>query len=608
MKKLFVLDASAYLYSAYFAIRNMSNAKGESTNALFGFARSVMKLFKDFKPTHFVAVFDGENGIKQRREQYAEYKAHRQATPGDLIYQIERARQLCGLMGIPMLSIPEVEADDTMGSIALWSELHDTEVYLCSGDKDLCQLVNDKVFILNTYKDNLILGAAEIEANYGVPPSLIIDYLAIVGDASDNVPGLAGFGPKTAVKYLTQFGSLENMLNNASAITENKKREVAILNADLARLSQKLVTIDTAVPIPHEPDFYALRQPSYLPLREFYASMNFNSLIKELDALQPVTNIVVTNAIAEEYTIVDDEGHFADLLEFLFKQTEICFVTETSSIKPLQAEIVGFGFGVEPGKAWYVPLNGLLGPKRVLEALKPLFENPNIGFYGHNLKYDYHVLGNHNIHLANVSFDTILASYLLNSHSRQHSLDALVLETFGKMKISIRDLTGKGKDTIAISEVPIEKMSTYCCEDVDYTVRLKLLFSPQVDERGLDKLYYNVELPLMKVLAKMERAGIFLDLPLLEKMSEEITAQIKILEQEIYVLAGEEFNINSPKQLVAIFEKLGIKSGKKTSTGQMKTDSDVLDVLRINYPIAGKLLEYRGLEKMRSTYIDSLPS
>lgn len=606
MNKLYVLDASAYLYSAYFAIRNMSNAKGESTNALFGFARSVMKLIKDFKPTHFVAVFDGEQSIKMRREIYADYKAHRQSTPGDLIYQIERAKQFCHLMGLPWLSLPNVEADDTMGSIAIWAKQQESMIYLCSGDKDLCQLVNSHVFILNTYKNNLILGPSEVEAHYGVPPELIIDYLAIVGDASDNVPGLSGFGPKTAVKYLKQFGTLENMLNNASAITENKKREIAILNADIARLSRQLVTIDINVDIPKDPEFYMLKQPAYPPLREFYAAMNFHSLIKEFEELQPST-IIQAPEIPLEYCLVDDENSFEELIHLLSEQKEICFGIETTNSHPLQAELVGIGLGLKPGKAWYVPLNGKLGSQKVLESLTPLFNNSSIGFYGHNVKYDCHVLANYNILIANVCFDTILASYLLNSHSRQHSLDALSLELFGKMKTPIKDLLGKGKEMVTMREVPIEKVSDYCCEDVDYTVRLKELFSVQIKERGMDALYFNIELPLIRVLTQMERTGIYLDLSVLQKLSTEVDALIETLEKEIYLLAGEHFNLNSPKQLGTIFEKLGIKTGKKTSTGQMKTDSDALEDLKAKFPIAGKLLEYRGLEKLRSTYINQLP-
>jgi DNA polymerase-1 len=604
MDRLFVIDASAYLYSAYFAIRNMTNAKGESTNALFGFVRSLTKLMKDFSPHHLVAVFDGPQCSKPRKELYSEYKAHRQGMPDDLFYQIERAQLMCRLLGVPWLSIPEVEADDTIGSIAVWAEELGSSVYLCSGDKDLCQLVNDKVFVLNTYKDNFIIGSKEVEAIHGVPPTQMIDYLAIVGDASDNVPGLPGFGPKTASKFLKQFGTLENMLANAAAITEPKKRQTAVEQADLARLSKKLVTINCHVDIPLTVDFYTLITPLYSELREFYASMNFQSLIREIDLHQNAPS----TELPEYYKIVDDPQNLKELISYLSQQKEVCFDTQTSSDSPLRTDLVGISFGVEPGKAWYVPLNGKLGQQAVLESVKPLFENPDIGFYGHNAKFDLHVLSNCGINVANLCFDTILASYLLNAQSRQHSLDALSLELFNKIKIPLKDLIGKGKSIITIGEVPIEKMAVYCCEDVDYTVRLKSHFTKEIAERGLENLFYTLELPLLKVLAKMEQAGIYLDVAQLKTMSTELTSQIGTLQSEIYCLAGEEFNINSPKQLIAIFQKLDIRSAKKTAAGQMKTDSDVLESLSNEYPIAGKLLEYRALEKLRSTYVDSLPN
>jgi len=610
MDKLYVLDASSYLYSSYFAIRNMTNSKGESTNALFGFIRSVLKIYKDFQPAHIVSVFDGPRNSKKRTEIYAQYKAHRQVTPPDLRYQIERAQSFCELMGLPFLSIPEVEADDTMGSIAVWAKKHGTSVYLCSSDKDLCQLVDDKVSLLNTHKDNLIIGPKEVQEIHGIPPNLMIDYLAITGDASDNVPGLPGFGPKTAAKLLHQFGSLDNILSNPSAITETKKRETVLQQGDQARLSRTLVTIDIGVEIPLDQSFYELRAPSYVKLKEFYASMNFNSLLRELELEHQKVDQIAGRApekTTEEYVLVDDEESFEQLLKYLSQQKQICFDTETTDVQPIKAELAGIGFGVEEGKAWYVPVNGNLGLQRVLEGVKPLFENHRIGFYGHNVKYDYHVLENYKIRVANICFDTILASYLLNSQSRQHSLDALSLENFGKVKISISELIGKGKNIITMCEVDIPKVCHYCCEDVDYTVRLKSLFEKQLNERKLGKLYFDLELPLVKVLAHMERTGIFLDVPHLHEISKEVTHQIFQLQNEIYELAGVEFNLNSPKQLIAIFEKLGIKGVKKTPTGQMRTDSDVLEELQKIFPIAGKLLEYRGLEKLRSTYIESLP-
>ncbi len=313
MENLFVVDASGFLYSSYFAIKNMTNAKGESTNALFGFIRSIAKLRKDFNPNHLIAVFDGPNNAKKRTEIYSAYKAHRKETPQDLRYQIERAKTFCTLMGIPFLSVPEVEADDTMGAIALQTEKLGVHVYLCSSDKDLCQLVNDNISILNTNKDNLIIGPKQVEEIHGVPPRLIVDYLAIVGDASDNVPGLPGFGPKTAAKLLLQFGSLEAILDNPAAITEAKKKETIILQGDLARLSKKLVTLDTSVKIPIDNHFFALATPKHSELQEFYREMNFKSLLKELEpqiSALPTSKHTLIETLTPKYHLIDDEESF----------------------------------------------------------------------------------------------------------------------------------------------------------------------------------------------------------------------------------------------------------------------------------------------------------
>lgn len=604
MDQLFILDASNYLYSAYFAIRNMTNAKGESTNALFGFARSVLKLIKEFHPKHMVVVFDGPNNAKKRLDLYPAYKAHRQAMPLDLRDQIQKAQHLCSLLNFPWLAIPEVEADDVIGSIAHWAKARTPDVYLCSADKDLCQCVDDRVRILNTQKDNLIIGPKEVKALHGIEPGQMIDYLAMVGDASDNVPGLPGFGPKTAAKLLLQFGTLDNILARPEAITETKKRETLLEQGELARLSRQLVTIDLGVDVPHEESFFAVGKPQYSALKSFYSEMNFSSLLKELEQLQSQDMPVTANL---NYRLVDDEAAFTALLDRLQQQTEICFDVETTALHPLEAELVGLGFGFEEGHAWYVPVNGQLGLERVLSGLKPLFENPRLGFYGHNVKYDLQVLANYKIDVANLCFDTILASYLLNSQSRQHSLDALSLEYFGKVKIDIKELIGKGKTAITMREVLIAQICNYCCEDIDYTIRLKALFSQQITERGLTDLLFNLELPLIKVLAGMERHGIYCDKHFLSAIGTEISAQIEGLQKSIFMLAGEEFNLNSPMQIEPIFIKLGIRVGKKTPTGRMRIDSDVLEELSRQYPIAALLKEYRGIEKLRSTYVESLP-
>jgi DNA polymerase I len=610
MQKIFIVDASGYLYSSYFAIRNMTNSKGESTNALYGFIRSVQKLIKDFQPTHLLAVFDGPKNGKKRLEIYPEYKAHRTTSPQDLPYQITWAQEFCTIMGIPHLNIPEVEADDTIGAVTKWAEKQGAEVYICSTDKDLAQLVNEKVFLLNTRKENLISGVKEVEENFGVRPDQIVDLLALIGDSSDNVPGVAGVGPKTAGSLLKQFGSLDQLLNSPEK--SDKKRALIQEHADKALLSRKLVTLDLDVPIPNVEEFYCLLEPQKESLKVFYANFNFNSLLKELDAAQgaqvqtPVKQTEMVSHCAH-YVLVDEEEGLASLLSFLKTQAEIGFKSQTTDSHPMQAKLLGMSFAVEPGKAWYVPLNGKLDRARVLPELISLFADPHKKFYGHNVKYELHVLRNEGISISQVSFDVLIASYLLSSHHRQHSLDALLIEHFATSKQDLVNLIGKGKKIIALTDVPLENMCVYSCEEVDYICRLKHLFEKQLKERGLESLMQTLELPLMHVLAKMERRGIFLDVPFLEQISHVVLQELENLKQSIYQIAGEEFNVNSPKQLGEIMQnKLSIPLPKKTASG-FSTNAEILESLKEDHPIAGAMVNYRVLEKLRSTYIQSLP-
>lgn len=604
MKKLFILDVSGYIFRAYFALPPMTSPEGESTNGLFGFIRSILKLFKEFGPEHIVAVFDGPENKKQRVEIYEKYKANRIRLHEDLPEQMERAKEFCELIGIPHIEVPGVEADDTMGSIAVWAARHGTDVYLCTSDKDFAQLVNERILILNTWKDNLIVDRVKVEELYGVAPEQIIDYLAIVGDASDNIPGLKGFGPKTAVPLLKEFGSLDNLLAHSDKVKGAKKQETLREEADIARMSRRLATIHTDVPFPQEARFFIKSPPELAGLKAFYIRMGFNTLVKELDSvlhkIEPQEETV--------YRLVDDEESLQHMLAYLEKHKEISFDTETTSLRPLSAQLVGIGFSVKKAEGFYVPLNGKLGAERVLEAFKPFFANPGLSFFAHNAKYDLHVLANRDIQIKHLSFDTILASYILNSASRRHSLDSLALQYFGKLKTPITELIGSGKKEIGMDEVPLKKVSDYCCEDVDYTLRIKEILESQVHKRKLDKLLYDVELPLTRVLAKMERAGMYLDKEKLSAFSKELVQEIALVEEEVYLLAGEKFNISSPKQLSNIlFEKMGIKPLKKTATG-LSTRAEVLEALAAEHPIAEKLLAFRSLEKLRSTYVDILPA
>lgn len=601
MKQLYIVDAVNFLFRSYYGIGPMTNPKGESTNALFGFIRSMYKLISDFSPDFIIAVFDGPDNKQKRTAIYEHYKSHRAGMPEDLFPQLEKAHYWCEIAGIPFLSVPGVEADDTMGSIATWAEKQNIEVFLCSSDKDLCQLVDDKIFLLQPHKENLLVDKKKVEELYGITPKQMVDYLAIVGDASDNIPGLEGFGPKTASALLQQFGTLDAILENPDKVPGAKKQETVRQGKEIALLSRRLATIDKDVDFPKEESFFHLKEPHLEPLKSFYHEMHFLSLLKELET-PPVQ---VAQDDKTDYTLVNDSQALDRLMERLAGEPEICLDVETTHIRPMLAELVGIGFALKPSESWYVPLNGAIGREEVLEKIGYLL--PTASFYGHNIKYDLHVLLNENLPLPRISFDTILASYLLTPQNQRHNLDQLSLERFQKVKIPIEELIGKGKKQISMTEVPIDQVCVYCCQDTDYTVRLKEVFEKELIDEDLLPILKEIELPLLPVLLKMERRGIYVDPTILKTMSSELAINIKALEEQIYQMAGEEFNVNSPKQLSKIlFEKMGISPPKKTATG-FSTSADVLEELQEEVAIVSSILAYRTLEKLRSTYVDSLP-
>lgn len=604
MAKLLIIDASGYLYASYHAIQNMTNSKGESTNALFGFVNSVTKILNSFDTTHIAVVFDGPNSIGSRKALFDAYKATRRETPKDLPYQVNWAREFCQLKGWPMVEMPNVEADDTMASIAVWAASEGHEVLICTNDKDMCQLVNDKIKLVHTRKDNKVIGIADVEEIHGVPPELITDYLAMIGDTSDNVPGLPGFGPKTAATLLKEFGSLESILDNPEKVSGQKKQDTIRENKDTALLSKKLVTVHLDVPFEKPLNLFEMESPNNDALRQFFTRLDFHSMLKTLTNASPTAAEETSTC---NYCLVDDEESLTKLIQSLLQQKEVCFDTETTSSDPFVAKLVGIGLGYDTTHAWYVPLNGKLGEEKVLAAIRQLFSSDEVGFYGHNAKYDCHVLSRYGIQIKKLSFDTLLASYILNANQRQHSLDALALQYFGKQKIPIADLIGKGKSEITMDLVPIDKVTTYCCEDIDFTIKLKQLLEKQLNERQLSHILFDLELPLMQVLQGMEAHGIFLDVGFLAQFSSELTADIALLSENIQKHAGEPFNLNSPIQLSKTLEKLGVKTGKKTTSG-MSTSADELEKVRHMHPIIDLMLEYRTLEKLRSTYVESLPN
>lgn len=610
MEKIYIIDAVNYLFRSYYAIGPMTNNEGQSTSALFGFIRSVQKLVKEFSPHHLVCVFDGPENKKSRQAVYAEYKIHRKAAPEDLIPQFEWASRYCDLAGIPTVCIEGAEADDAMAAIAVWAEKKGATAYLCTSDKDLMQLVNKHIFLLHPHKDNMIVDEEKVVELFGVKPSQMLDLLAIMGDSSDNIPGLEGFGPKTAAALLQEFGTLDFILEHPEKVKGEKKQEILRLQKEVALMSRQLATLNTHVPVPHETTFYKIKHPNSEKLAAFYHEMKFNTLLRELGNVEPPKSEEKKKSRHTDkhrYHLVDTEEELEQLLDRLIREKEVGIDTETTGIKPLTSELVGIGFCIEAGEAWYVPCNGKIGETKTLEALKRFFTKAHCAFYGHNLKYDWHILANYGIELKKIGFDTLLASYLLNPQSRRHNLDELALEKFKRVKIPTESLIGKGKNATSMRDAPIEKVKEYCCEDIDYTTRLKELFEEELEERKLTSLFRDIELPLLPILAHMERSGIFLDTEKLKEIGHDLKKEIEHLQQKIFKAVGIEFNLNSPKQLSEIlFQKLQLKKPAKAKT-EFSTGADILEELAEENPIVHHILEYRTLEKLRSTYVESLP-
>jgi DNA polymerase-1 len=615
MEKIFIIDAVNFLFRSYYAIGPMTNDQGQSTSALYGFIRSIQKMQNDFSFSHMAVVFDGPDNKKSRLEVYADYKMHRKGAPEDLYPQFNLAFEYCKKAGLFAISVPGVEADDTIATIALWAEKQGMEVFICSSDKDLYQLVNDHIHVLNVHKENLLVDREKVKELLGVYPEQVLDYLSIMGDASDNIPGLEGFGPKTAAALLDQFGTLENLLDHPEQVKGDKKQQIIREQRDKAIMSKKLASLDSTITIPHDIDAYKIKETNVEELKEFYHSMRFFKFLQNLgekpaSAPPPVEQVEEKKSESIEvysYTVIKEEKALIELIQKLQNKKAIAIDTETTSIKPIEAKVVGIGFCYEKGVAYYVPLNGPLKRDWVLEQLKPLIENPKIEWIGHNIKYDLHTLKNENLHLKKIGFDTLIASYLLNPQHRRHNLDALSLEYFNKTKITFDSLVKEDKKTIPIEEVPLEKIGEYCCEDVDYTFRLKEIFEISLNQHELTTLFQTIEMPLIPVLAKMERDGIYVDVSDLEEMKKGLVYEIAKIEKEIYADVGQEFNINSPKQLSDIlYVNLNLPRPRKQATGY-STGADVLEKLSSLSPVVEKILEYRGLQKLFSTYVDSLP-
>lgn len=608
-KRLFLIDGSALAYRSYFAfIRNpLINSKGENTSAPFGFTNSMMKILREEKPDYIAMVFDTK-APTFRHEIFKEYKSTRAKMPEEMESQLPRIREIIHGMNIPMVEMDGFEADDLMGTIAKKAEKMGVEVVLVTGDKDFTQLVDEDIKILNPRRSGEqteIIDHRNVQEKFGVPPDKVTDVLGLMGDTSDNVPGVPGVGEKTAKELIQKFGTLENVLANADKVKRKNVRNNLKEHADIARLSKKLVTIDVNVPYKFDLKEFERKEFNLPKLKEILKELEFSGFLKE----------ITPEKIKEEvnYKLITDEKEFSKLLQKLKHKKEFCLDTETTSLSPAESELVGISLCYKKGEAYYIPLGHQEGKNlnlsKVIKGLKDLLEDEKIKKIGQNLKFDLEILKQYQVELKGISFDTMIASYLLNPSEFQHNLDYMVLKFLDHKMIPITDLIGSGKKQKSFAEVTLLDATVYSCEDVDFTLRLKDIFQPRLKELKLEKLFYEVELPVMEVLAEMELNGVCIDLDYLKEMSDSMQVELEKLEKEIFSLAGKEFNINSPQQLSQIlFEDLKLPPVKKTEKKTaLSTDWGVLETLSKIHPLPRILLDYRQLSKLKSTYVDALP-
>jgi DNA polymerase-1 len=616
---LILVDGSSYLYRAFYALPPLTNSKGQPTGAVYGVANMLRRLIKDYQPTLMAVVFDAK-GKTFRDELFAQYKAHRPPMPDDLRSQIEPLHALVKAMGIPLLMIDGVEADDVIGTLAVQARQQQLNTVISTGDKDMAQLVDDHVTLINTMSDSRLNREGVIE-KFGIPPERIIDYLALVGDTSDNIPGVPKVGPKTAVKWLQEFGDLDQIIARADEIS-GKVGDSLRENLTQLELSRLLATIKCDVALALAPAELHLQQPDTAALRNLYQQLEFKTWLAQLnEATDAQTSSTTTEKptaekIAVDYETVLSAERFQHWLQRLQAADVFAFDTETTSLDYIQAEIVGVSFAIESGKAAYVPLAHdypgapeQLNREQVLAQLKPLLEDPRRAKIGQNLKYDMSVLANHGITLEGIAYDTMLESYVLNSTASRHDMDTLALAYLQHETIHFEDIAGKGNKQITFNQIPIETAAPYAAEDADITLRLHQHLWPKVAaEPSLKRVFSEVEIPLVPVLSRMERNGVLIDRDMLKRQSTLLAKRMIELEQQAHDAAGEPFNLASPKQIQAIlFDKQGLPVLEKTPTGQPSTAEPVLQELALEYELPRLLLEHRSLSKLKSTYTDKLP-
>lgn len=603
---IYLIDGSAYIYRAFHAVRGLSNSSGMPTNAVYGFTRMLMKLINDRSPAYAAMCFDAK-GPTFRHEMYADYKANRPPMPDDMAIQIPYIKEVTRAFRVPMFEKQGVEADDIIGTLAKLAEAAGHEVIMVTGDKDFVQLVTEKTILWDPMKDKT-RNLAAIREEYGMDPGRIIDVMGLSGDTSDNVPGVPGIGPKTALSLIQAFGSMEGLYENLHQLAKKKKQHENLSTyREQAFLSRELVTINRDLPIDFDPEKLKTRPPDEGGLLDLFKKLEFSGLQQAFAPPEPKRE--------KRYEAVSTPEDLATLTRRLVEAGEFAVDTETTDIDPMRARLVGISISATRDEAWYIPCGHTpdavpeqIPPETIKEILGPVLENPKIRKIGQNIKYDWIVLTRHGIDLQGVAADTMLASYLINPAKRAHGLDQMALDLLGHKMISFAEVAGKGKNAVTFDHVPLEKATDYAAEDADITLSAWQVLSPKLDKAGLVDLFNEVEMPLVPVLMRMEQTGIEVDSGRLRALSDTFAKQMNEIESRIYDLAGEAFNINSSQQLGAIlFEKLGLPVQKKTKkkTGY-STDVDVLTTLADKHELPASVLRYRSLSKLKSTYTDAL--
>jgi DNA polymerase-1 len=601
-KTLYLVDGSAMFYRAFFAfIRNpLINSKGENTSATFGFVNSLWKIIRQQQPDYLAVAFDSKQPTF-RHKMYAEYKSHRAKMPDELVAQLPRIRQAVQALNIPEIELPGYEADDIIATLARRAEKEGLDVWCVTGDKDFFQLVTDhiRIYHISQFSKPESMGPEEVLAKFGVRPDQVIDKLALMGDSSDNVPGVPGIGPKSAESLLAQFGTLDQVLAGVEKIVAKGVREKIAANVALAELSRELVTLHSEVPVEITVQSLARKAVDVEAASKLFTELEFGSLLKQVVADLPADD-KPAGVPKAKYWAVTSLDHLKKLVMEFAAKDEIAVDTETTSTNPLIAELVGVSLC---DRLQCLPID------EALAILKPLLENEKVQKIGQNMKYDWQVLHRYGIDMAPLSFDTMIASYVIDPSGRQHNLNALALRYFTYTMQPITELIGSGKNQRTFDTVPVEKAIFYAAEDADFTFRLRGKLAPEIDNLKLNDLYYNIELPLVRVLATMEEAGVRIDAAFLGNLSKEMETRLAAVRKEIYLVAGKEFNINSTQQLSHIlFEKLQLPTkGKTTKKTGFSTDVGVLEELAQIHPFPKLILDYRQLTKLKSTYIDALP-